>query len=100
VDFSAPVRLVDDLSEADRAALAGADDDPFAQWEALQTIARAVILDSVRGGSREPDHVRAAAYVKSLRDSVTRAATSDPAFAALLLYVPTVGELDPRHEGC
>ena len=91
--FSAPVRLVDDLSEADRAALAGADDDPFAQWEALQSIARAVILDSVRGGSREPDHVRAAAYVKSLRDSVTRAATSDPAYAALLLYVPTVGEL-------
>jgi aminopeptidase N len=91
--FSAPVRLVDDLSEADRAALAGADDDPFAQWEALQTIARAVILDSVRGGSREPDHVRAAAYVKSLRDSVTRASSSDPAFAALLLYVPTVGEL-------
>jgi aminopeptidase N len=91
--FSAPIRLHDDLSEADRAALAGVDDDPFAQWEALQTIARAVILDSVRGGSREPDHARTAAYVRSLRDSVMRAATSDPAYAALLLYVPTVGEL-------
>lgn len=91
--FSAPVRLTDDLPEPDRAALAGADDDPFAQWEALQSIARAVILDSVRGGSREPDGVRAAAYVRSLRDSVVRAAGADPAFAALLLYIPTVGEL-------
>ncbi|MEZ6028133.1 MAG: aminopeptidase N [Hyphomonadaceae bacterium] len=91
--FSAPVRLVDDMSEAERAALAGVDDDPFAQWEALQTIARAVILDSVRGGSREPDHSRATSYVRSLRDSVVRAARTDPAYAALLLYIPTVGEL-------
>src|SRR5690606_22662902 len=56
-------------------------------------IARAVILDSVRGGSREPDHSRAASYVRSLRDSVVRAARTDPAYAALLLYIPTVGEL-------
>ncbi|HVY89212.1 MAG TPA: aminopeptidase N [Hyphomonadaceae bacterium] len=91
--FSAPIRLADDLSEADRAALAGHDDDAFAQWEALQSIARALILDAVRGNSREPDHKRLAAYVQSLRDSVARAAESDQAYAALLLYLPTVGEL-------
>jgi aminopeptidase N len=91
--FSAPIRLADDLSESDRAALAGHDDDAFAQWEALQTIARALILDAVRGNSREADHRRLTAFVQSLRDSVARAAQTDQAYAALLLYLPTVGEL-------
>ena len=91
--FSAPIRLADDLSEAERASLAGDDDDPFAQWEGLQTIARALILDAVRGGAREPDQTRLRAYVQSLRHSVTRAAGTDSAYAALLLYLPTVGEL-------
>ncbi len=91
--FSAPIRLTDDLSEADRAALAGVDDDPFAQWDALQSIARALILDRVRSDVREPDANRLDAFVASLSNSVTRAATADPAYAALLLYLPTVGEL-------
>ncbi len=91
--FSAPIRLADDATEADRASLAGFDDDAFAQWEALQTIARALILDAVRGGAREPDQARLTAFVQSLRHSVSRAAQSDAAYAALLLYLPTVGEL-------
>jgi aminopeptidase N len=91
--FSAPIRLVDDLTEAERAALAGDDDDAFAQWEGLQTIARALILDAVQGGAREPDQARLKAYVQSLRHSVSRAAGVDSAYAALLLYLPTVVEL-------
>ncbi len=91
--FSAPVRLSDDLSEADRAALAGVDDDPFAQWEALQSIARPLILDAVRAGGKTPDRQRLDAFVTSLGNSVRRAAPADPAYAALLLYLPTVGEL-------
>jgi aminopeptidase N len=90
--FSAPVRLVDDLSETDRAALAGADDDAFAQWEALQTIARALILDAARGHHPEPDAARLTAYLAATHDAVLRA-SGDAAFAALLLHVPTVGEL-------
>ncbi|MFT3725292.1 MAG: aminopeptidase N [Hyphomonadaceae bacterium] len=91
--FSAPIRLADDLSETERASLAGVDDDPFAQWEALQSIARMLILDAVRGGAREPDATRLTAFVQSLRHSVSRATQNDPAYAALLLYLPTVGEL-------
>jgi aminopeptidase N len=91
--FSAPVRLSDHLSEGDRAALAGVDDDPFAQWEALQSIARPLILDAVRAGSHTPDRQRLDAFVRSLENSVRRAAPADPAYAALLLYLPTVGEL-------
>ncbi|HVK79918.1 MAG TPA: DUF3458 domain-containing protein, partial [Verrucomicrobiae bacterium] len=91
--FSAPIRLADDATEAERASLAGFDDDAFAQWEGLQTIARALILDAVRGGAREPDQARLNNFVQSLRHSVSRAAQSDAAYAALLLYLPTVGEL-------
>jgi aminopeptidase N len=91
--FSAPIRLTDDMSEGERAALAGVDDDPFAQWEGLQSIARPLILDAVRAGKREPDRQRLDAFVTSLGNSVRRAASGDPAYAALLLYLPTVGEL-------
>ncbi len=91
--FSAPIRLTDDMAEADRAALAGADDDAFAQWDALQAIARAIILDAVRAGAREADKARLDAFVAAVKNSVSRAAANDPAYAALLLYLPTVGEL-------
>jgi aminopeptidase N len=90
--FSAPIRLVDDLDETARGALAGADDDPFAQWEALQSIARALILDAARAGQSEPDDARLQAYLSATHDAVVRA-SEDAAFAALLLYIPTVGEL-------
>jgi aminopeptidase N len=90
--FSAPIRLIDDLSEPDRAALAGHDDDPFAQWEALQSIARALILDAARARQPEPDAARMQSYLSATHDAVIRA-SNDAAFAALLLYVPTVGEL-------
>ncbi|MEP7209222.1 MAG: aminopeptidase N [Alphaproteobacteria bacterium] len=90
--FSAPIRLTDDLDETDRAALAGADDDPFAQWEALQSIARALILDAARAHKPAPDEARLQAYLSAMHDAVVRA-SDDAAFAALLLYIPTVGEL-------
>jgi aminopeptidase N len=90
--FSAPIRLEDDLGEADRVALAGVDDDPFAQWDALQSISRALILDAARTGQSAPDARRLEALVTALEHSLERA-KADNAFAALLLYVPTVGEL-------
>ncbi|MBI1361983.1 MAG: aminopeptidase N [Alphaproteobacteria bacterium] len=90
--FSAPIRLTDDLGEAARAALAGADDDAFAQWEGLQSIARALILDAAGSGDEEPDPARLDAFLTATRDAVARA-VDDPAYAALLLYLPTVGEL-------
>ncbi len=91
--FSAPVRLSDDLPESDRAALAGFDDDAFAQWEALQTIARAIILDAVKSGQHSASASRLSAYVEALQRSVTRVREHDPAYAALLVYIPTVSEL-------
>lgn len=91
--FSAPIRLLDDLPETERASLAAFDDDPFAQWEGLQTAVRALILDTLRTGRSEPDSARLNACVSSLHQSVVRTAHPDPAFSALLLYLPTVGEL-------
>ena len=47
----------------------------------------------MRAGSRTPDRQRLDAFVRSLENSVRRAAPADPAYAALVLYLPTVGEL-------
>ncbi len=90
--FSAPIRLADGLSEAARIRLAGFDDDPFAQWDALQTMERSLLLDAASTGAG-PDAARLSLLVDALDTSVRKAAASDPAFAALLLHVPTVGEL-------
>ncbi|MEM6627034.1 MAG: aminopeptidase N [Pseudomonadota bacterium] len=87
--FSAPVRIEGMLNETDRGRLASFDDDPFAQWEAFQSIARALILDGAKG---DPIDERLSAYLDML-ESALGAASDDPAFAALLLRLPTVGEL-------
>lgn len=90
--FSAPVRLITNHSDADLALLAACDTDPFVRWESAQTIARNTLLSvaqSLAAGQEPevpPDLARACQG--ALVD-----ATRDPAFAALLLRLPDVGEL-------
>ncbi|MEZ5937592.1 MAG: aminopeptidase N [Hyphomonadaceae bacterium] len=91
--FSAPVRLDDDLADIDRAHLAGIDDDPFVQWDSLQTLARAVILNGPAGAYTPGPESRLTAYLDALDASVRRAKDQDPSFAALLLLTPTVSDL-------
>ncbi len=89
-DFSAPIKLDDGLNDAERAVLAACDDDPFSQWECLQTLARQLLIEEAGKPSA------ASARIKALVDAVDHAFTaaeSQPAFAALLLRMPTVGEL-------
>ena len=45
--FSAPVRLMGDVSDEDLAFLMGHDDDPFNRWEAGQRLAVRVVLGGV-----------------------------------------------------
>ncbi len=90
--FSAPIRLVDGMPEIARARLAGFDDDPFAQWDAIQTMERSLLLDAAASTSGL-DSSRMDMVVAALDASVRKTAPKDPAFAALLLNVPTVGEL-------
>ncbi|WOR16114.1 aminopeptidase N [Hyphomonas sp. FCG-A18] len=86
--FSAPVYLKHDLGKADRLALARLDDDRFNQWDSLQTLARAELLALAYDANTEPD----AELVVAIADAAL-AAKDDPAFAALLLRLPDIGEL-------
>ncbi|SMF40643.1 aminopeptidase N [Tistlia consotensis] len=85
--FSAPVRLEAAWSEDDLAFLAGADDDPFGRWEALQTLATRSLLrmaEALRaGGAATLDQRIVSAFRASLAD-----ARLEPAFKAELLTLP------------
>jgi aminopeptidase N len=97
--FSAPVRLETNLTQADLALLAACDTDPFVRWESTQTLARQVLLDAANAiQSNKPivvDDALGTALLGALND-----ADSDPAFAALMLRLPDVGELMQLRSDC
>ena len=89
--FSAPIKLDDGLNDANRCVLAASDTDPFNQWESLQTLSRQIMLSDEPKTSKSID-----AMTTSWMDAVSLAISKvedDPAFAALLLRIPQVGEL-------
>ena len=91
--FSAPVRIVDDLTDAERIALAAVDTDPFAQWDALQSLNTKTLLalaNAIRSGEAMEEPT---ALINAIASAVSRVADTDPAYAALLLRLPDVSEL-------
>ncbi|WP_417733733.1 aminopeptidase N [Roseovarius sp.] len=86
-DFSAPVILERETSNAERAFLLAHDTDPFNKWEAGRALAREGLIAMVREGAA-PD----AAYLDAIR-MVARDETLDPAFRALALGLPSEDEL-------
>jgi len=85
-DFSAPVVLRRELTDADRAFLFAHDRDPFARWEAGRDLARATLLAMLDGGAPGPEYLAAIGRVLADRDA-------DPAFLALCLRLPSAEEL-------
>jgi len=96
--FSAPVTLVDGLSDDDLLVLLQHDADPFNRWEAGQRLAMNRLLAAVHGGGRaELD----APFVDAMR-GVLRQPGLDAAFKALALTLPEeswvaeqLAEVDP-----
>jgi len=87
--FSAPVIV--DWADPDQAGLAMAEieDDPFNRWDLLQRQTAACILDMAGRPGADVAGEAADAVVRA----VIAAAGEDPAYAALLMRAPTVGEL-------
>ena len=83
-DFSAPVRLDLALTDAQRMRLLAHDSDPFNRWQAAQDVALRLIL--------EPDAGRMEAFAEALGRFLDGEALADPAFAALVLALPSEGE--------
>ncbi|MEL6244085.1 MAG: aminopeptidase N [Pseudomonadota bacterium] len=86
--FSAPIRLDHAIDTDQRLAGLAVEDDRFNQWDGFQTLVKADLTKVAYG---EADGVS-----ESLLDALAaaaRATSDDPAFAALLLRLPDVGEL-------
>ncbi len=93
--FSAPINLSTDLTADDLALLAAHDSDPFNRWQALQSIAMALLLANVKalraGQQARTDEKLTAALSSLLADT-----SLEPAFVALALTPP--GEADIARE--
>ncbi len=86
--FSAPVKIEMAQSEDDLAFLMGRDSDLFNRWDAGQRFATAHLLDLAFGKTSQVNRNLLDAYQHILAD-----ARRDPAFAALALTPPTVGDI-------
>lgn len=89
--FSAPVHLQFDYTDEQLALLLAHDDDPFARWEAGQTVFRRAIASNEHAlttGEPLPEHT---GLITALRNVLTT--DLDPAFKAMLLQVPAEAEL-------
>jgi aminopeptidase N len=93
--FSAPIKLVSDLTGDDLAFLAAHDSDPFNRWQAVQSIATALLVDNVgalhNGSPLRGDPRLVDALASALADT-----RLEPAFVALTLTPP--GETDIARE--
>ena len=93
--FSAPVRLVSNLSAEDELALAGRDSDPFNRWEMAQNRASEIVTRAIAA----PDHAVSADLAKGYGEALKRVLADnglEDAFKALMAMLP--GEQDLARE--
>lgn len=89
--FSAPVHLHYDYRDDELALLLAYDDDPFACWEAGQTLFRRAILANEQALIQQTALPVHHDLIQALSNVVQ--ADIDPAFQALLLQVPSASEV-------
>jgi aminopeptidase N len=89
--FSAPVKVSLDLSTEQLLALLRHDTDPFNRWQASQTVAMRYLVRRSREPEAEfPD---GESLASALRAFTTADALRDPAFAALVLTLPSEADI-------
>ncbi|MDO8348232.1 MAG: aminopeptidase N [Rugosibacter sp.] len=90
-DFSAPVHLDFEQSDAELAHLMAHDSDPFNRWEAGQRLATRVLLAGIAAGGEGNDWIPAslvAAVRRVLEDGLGLGKGGDAALAAEALMLP------------
>ncbi|KQT45537.1 aminopeptidase [Methylobacterium sp. Leaf456] len=88
--FSAPVRVDMSVEDADRLTLLRHDTDGFNRWEAAQRVAARLMNGALRG---EDTAAGADAFAAALGAFLDERALADPAFAALVLALPSESDL-------
>jgi aminopeptidase N len=92
-NFTAPVTIEADMSLADLALLAAHDDDPFARYEALQSLALSCLDAQVAGYGKQTISVEPL-LIEAMR--ATLLDDQDPAFKALALALPSESYIGQR----
>ena len=97
--FSAPVKIEMERSDEDLLTLLAHDPDPFARWDAGQTLALSRLDRLIETGGRVPAGTEAAdaAFVGAMR-AVLRDRNADGALAAEILTLPSERHLADRME--
>jgi aminopeptidase N len=90
--FSAPVHVEIDLSPAERSFLLARDGDPFNRWDAGQQYAAQALVKMTRQAQTGRSVAADPAFVEAF-GSMFRDARKDPAFAALMMALPSENEL-------
>lgn len=90
--FSAPVILESDLAADDRLFLLARDSDPFSRWEAAQSLATASLVELTKA-AREGRTATADTALIGALGAVAGNAALDPAFRALVLQLPSEGDI-------
>ncbi len=88
--FSAPITLNGDAATRHQTAIMTFDKDPFSRWDASQQFATTLLLDLADG--KEGTEARIANLVEAFGNALSDN-TLDPAFVALMLSLPSEGEL-------
>jgi aminopeptidase N len=90
--FSAPIKVTANLSAEDLKFLAAHDSDPFNRWQAVQSLANALLVENVTairaGKAARDDEGLIAALSALLTDQ-----TLEPAFIALMLAMPSEADI-------
>jgi aminopeptidase N len=89
--FSAPVKVLLDFSGEELLALLRNDSDAFNRWQAAQTVAMRALVGAVRSGPADAPSIEALG--EAVAAFLDREALSDPAFAALVLALPSETEI-------
>jgi len=89
--FSAPIKVVANQSVDDLRFLAARDTDPFNRWQAVQSLATALLIDNV-GGLRAGRAPRRDEGLVAALGAILADQTLEPAFIAQALTLP--GETD------
>jgi len=94
-DYSAPIHLDYQWSDADLARLAGHDPDPFSRWQAMRRLADRALDQAIE---KQQPQASGFELVISAWRAVLEDDHMDPALASVLLQLPSEAEIAQRRD--
>jgi aminopeptidase N len=91
-NFSAPIKLVANLSPGDLSFLAAHDSDPFNRWQALQTLATTILVNNVAALRSGAGNVAGGDLLDALAEILSDARL-EPALIAQAMTLPTEADI-------